>query len=234
MYRYLLAVILILPTFSWGQSLEIVWGDANVVGNVNSPDIEGHVYVRNTTKNDLDVKVKRIDGNYNFVTDNNAICWGVCFQETISESPFPIEIEGETTDSTNFVAHVYPDGDKRLGCGPITYVFFVDGNPTDSVAFTMNFCLSNAISLEENKLPGTLTVFPNPVLGRAKVSYNLDNSGDNYFELYNLLGSKVRQETLRGLEGEFEFDASELPSGVYYYALKSEGKIVETKKMVIK
>lgn len=234
MKKIILALILIVPSFGQAQSLMITHGDSNVVGNVNSPDVEGHIQVRNTTGAELDVLVRRIDGNYNNISDNNAICWGLCFQESVSQSPYPIPISANTTDTTNFVGHVYPDGDKLIGCGPITYVFWVDGTPSDSVIFTIDYCLTADFDIDENRIEKSLSVYPNPAIGKTTVTYSLDENENNVFELYNLLGSKVFVQNIQGATGEFELNVSEFSRGVYYYALKTDGSVVETKKMVIK
>tara|TARA_R110002072_G_scaffold9144_20_gene44980 strand:- start:1569 stop:2273 length:705 start_codon:yes stop_codon:yes gene_type:complete len=234
MKKIILSLILIAPCFGLAQSLTITKADTNVIANVNSTDIEGHIQIKNTTSSDLDVMVRRIDGNYNNITDNNAICWGLCFQESVSQSPYPITIPANTTDTSNFVGHVYPDGDKLIGCGPITYVFWVDGSPSDSVIFTINYCLTADFDIDENRIEKSLSVYPNPAIGKTTVSYTLDQSQNNVFELYNLLGSKVFVQNIEGAKGEFELNVSQYSKGVYYYALKTDGVLVETKKMVIK
>lgn len=234
MKKIILSLIFIVPTLGQAQSLSIAHGDSNVVGNVNSQDIEGHIQISNTTSAELDVMVRRIDGNYNNITDNNAICWGLCFQESVSQSPYPIPIPANSTDTSSFVGHLYPDGDKVIGCGPITYVFWVDGSPSDSVSFTINYCLTADFDIDENKIEKSLSVYPNPAIGKTTVTYNLDESESNVFELYNLLGSKVLVQNIEGASGEFELDVAKFSKGVYYYALKTEGTVVETKKMVIK
>lgn len=234
MKRILLSLILSLPLISMGQSLTITYGDSSVFGHVNSHDVEAHIHVQNLTGSDQDVMVKRIDGNYNNITDSNAICWGVCFAPDVSVSPFPISIDANKKDSTNFVAHLYPDGDRLTGCGDITYVFFIDGNPSDSVAFTINYCLTADFSIEEDQISHDLSVFPNPAVGKTTVSYKLSSNENNFFELYNLLGTTIYSQKLTEREGQFELNVSEYSKGIYFYALKSQGTIVENKKMVIK
>lgn len=197
-------------------------------------DIEGHVAIKNTTKADLNVLVKRIDVGYTALTDSNAICWGACFNPDVSVALFSIKIPGETTNDKDFVAHVYPDQDGMPSSGSITYVFYVEFNETDSIVYTMNFEVTQDFDLDENQNLNTLSVFPNPAIGKTQVSYKLNNQDENYFELYSLLGTKVFERQLNGREGEFEFNVSEFSQGVYYYALKSKGEVVETKKMVIK
>ena len=236
MKKHLLTILLSLPLFLAAQSLEIVYADSLVKGNAStSGDIYGYIHIKNTAKVDQNVLVKRIDGlGYTNLTDSNAICWDQCFNPDVSVAPHSIKIKAEQTNTSDFVGHVYPDKDGMPATGSVTYVFYVEFNETDSVAFTMNFEVTQDFDLEENQAANKLSVFPNPVVGKANVSYSLSSDDNNYFELYTLVGTKVLERKIEEREGEFEFDASGFDSGVYFYTLKSDGKIIETRKMVIK
>lgn len=235
MKKFLLTLILLSPfVFKAQSSLEIVYADTLVEGNVNSAtDIAGHIWIRNTAKVGQNVLVRRVDSNYTDLTDSNAICWGTCFSPDESVALFSIPIGGEDTNKIDFISHVYPDEASNIGCGPITYIFYIEFDPTDNVRFTMNYCLTADFDLDEDKIVNKLSVFPNPAIGTTKVSYTLDSKGENFFELYNLLGKKVYEHGIEGSNGEFEFNAKDFSSGVYYYAFKSNGEVLETKKMVI-
>jgi hypothetical protein len=54
-------------------------------------------------------------------------------------------------------------------------------------------------------------------------------------EMYNLLGEKIRtliNQNLKPGRYEVDWNASEYPSGVYFYTL-SHGDITQTKKMML-
>ena len=55
MKKIILALIFIVPSLGQSQSLSIAYGDSNVVGNVNSQDIEGHIQISNTFHTPLNV-----------------------------------------------------------------------------------------------------------------------------------------------------------------------------------
>ena len=77
--------------------------------------------------------------------------------------------------------------------------------------------------------------YPNPFNPATNIEYNLPTTAHVYLQVYDILGRKVAT-----LVDEFqpsgkkwvEFDASRLPSGVYFYRLQA-GLFTETKKLVL-
>jgi hypothetical protein len=77
---------------------------------------------------------------------------------------------------------------------------------------------------------------PNPFNPRTQIEFVVPRSGYASVKVYNLLG----QEVATAFQGDIEagqintacFDATNLPSGIYYYTLRSTGK-VDTKRMVL-
>ncbi len=91
---------------------------------------------------------------------------------------------------------------------------------------------SNAETLTKTSL---FHSYPNPVSAAGTVSYSLPRAADVTLTVYDLLGREVR-ELASGTQpaGTYEvtFDATELPSGVYFYRLEA-GEYVEARRMVI-
>ena len=82
--------------------------------------------------------------------------------------------------------------------------------------------------------------YPNPFNPTTKIKYTIPNSEANLnsktkLKVYNVLGKEiatlVNEEKSAG-SYEIEFDASNLPSGVYFYQIRS-GSYSQTKKMVL-
>ena len=143
------------------QSLQVTQADSTVYGNATtSTDIYGYVTVKNISNLDANYLVKRIDANYNALTDSNAICWQTCFNPNVSVALFSLHIPAGQ-ENNQFVGHVYPDGDGVPRSGSITYVFYQEFDEADSITFTMNYEVTANFSTRENKLP-ELKVFPNP------------------------------------------------------------------------
>jgi hypothetical protein len=85
----------------------------------------------------------------------------------------------------------------------------------------------NEFSLEQN--------FPNPFNPSTKISWQSPVGSWQTLKVYDVLGNEVTKlvdEYKSAGSYEIEFNATDLPSGVYFYQLKA-GNYVETKKMIL-
>ncbi|MFQ5453487.1 MAG: T9SS type A sorting domain-containing protein, partial [Candidatus Zixiibacteriota bacterium] len=77
--------------------------------------------------------------------------------------------------------------------------------------------------------------YPNPFNPSTIIEFALPKSGPVKLEVYNILGQTVNtliDKTLGAGKHQVEFNASELPSGIYFYRLiHQDGS--ETKKMIL-
>ena len=77
--------------------------------------------------------------------------------------------------------------------------------------------------------------FPNPFNPTTTIGFTIPEKGNVRLSILNILGEEIRvllnEEKETGYHS-INFDASDLPSGVYFYQLRT-GSFVETKKMVL-
>jgi hypothetical protein len=87
-------------------------------------------------------------------------------------------------------------------------------------------------------IPQTMTLeqnFPNPFNPSTVIRYQLPVAGQVSLKIFNMLGQEIRTLVDDGQNPgayEVDFDASHLPSGVYFYRLAS-GRDVQIRKMVL-
>lgn len=77
--------------------------------------------------------------------------------------------------------------------------------------------------------------YPNPFNPTTQISYSIKEDGFVRLKVYDLLGSEVAilvSETKESGYHSVEFNASELPSGVYIYTLQT-GDFISSKKMIL-
>ena len=91
---------------------------------------------------------------------------------------------------------------------------------------------------EELSIPDEISLsqnYPNPFNPSTTIKFSLPSSGNAILKIYNALGEQVAvlmdNELTTGTY-EVEWNASGLPSGIYFYHLQTEG-FVETKKMIL-
>lgn len=90
-----------------------------------------------------------------------------------------------------------------------------------------NNFFSNSYQLSQN--------YPNPFNPVSKIKFSIPVSGNVEIKVYDILGKEIKtllNEYKQSGTYEVEFDASNLPSGVYFYRMIS-GSYLETKKMLL-
>jgi len=120
--------------------------------------------------------------------------------------------------------------------------FFISGSDTvhagsRMVVDNLSFSGSATAVGEERGLPGAFTLqqnYPNPFNPTTSIRYSLATGGRTTLTVSNLLGESVA--TLVDAEqpaGTYDvrFDAAALPSGLYFYTLRS-GAFLETRRMM--
>lgn len=78
-----------------------------------------------------------------------------------------------------------------------------------------------------------LEIFPNPIGQRATIRYEVpaETNRPLTFEVTDVLGRVQYERRLAGSQGEFVYE-NDLPAGVYFGSLKSEGEILKTLRLV--
>lgn len=77
--------------------------------------------------------------------------------------------------------------------------------------------------------------YPNPFNPQTKIKFDLKSASFTELKVYDLLGREVKtlvSEELKAGGYEVSFNAASLPSGVYFYRLKTD-RFTETRKMVL-
>lgn len=91
---------------------------------------------------------------------------------------------------------------------------------------------------KEEGIPETFSLsqnYPNPFNPSTTICFGLPQTADVQVTVYNILGEAVQllvSETLPAGNYSYQFNASEMPSGIYFYRLQTES-FMETKKMLL-
>jgi hypothetical protein len=122
-------------------------------------------------------------------------------------------------------AYNSPDGYtvRRIIRGALNFVGVVTGNESNSTVSN----IPQSFSLSQN--------YPNPFNPSTNVEFGIPELGFVSLKIYDMLGQEVKSlvnETKPAGTYKVTFDASNLPSGVYYYQIQA-GEFVETKRMLL-
>jgi hypothetical protein len=111
---------------------------------------------------------------------------------------------------------------------------------SDSVQATINGSPPDKISVDppSNDKPTEYSLmqnYPNPFNPTTTITYSIPKNGLVALKVYDILGKEVAELVNEAKEaGDYSvtFNASELPSGIYFYTLTS-GNFIATKKLIL-
>jgi len=234
----LFALLSFFAANTYAQSLSLIDPINVVTGTlveIGNGELEADWSVQNISESTIAVRARRnviqaVSGSANY------FCWGVCFGEEVNVSPVQVNQSMAPGDiNATFYAHYRPNG--NAGQTIIEYCFFDANNASDQICQTVNFCVDAEciVGVEENTRVGLFTdIYPNPVNGLAKLSYQFTSRPENAkFKVYNVMGALVKESNISTQSGLILFHAEDFNDGVYVVVLEENGQVVDTQKLVI-
>jgi hypothetical protein len=192
--------------------------------------MEGHATINNVTGADLDVLVERKE-NILWPGHMSYFCWLQCYGYQTSVSPDPITIPaGGFTDifrgdlETNAIA----------GVDTITWCFYVQTNPSDSVCVRYIFDSTVGIAEIPSNRNYISKAYPNPASTNTSFYVNIvKSSRAAQLKIFNMLGTEVKSVDVQETRGSVKVNVAELKSGIYFYSLWVDGKSTGTGKLMV-
>ena len=181
----------------------------------------------------LDVKIKQGNILFNTVGDELRIAWSQIEPLSLSATDPLITVRMKATgifSSTNEIS-IKTTGESELADG--------SGNPIPEITLTSPRLKSYNNPGSSTNLLESIMISPNPVKNLMNLSYTLTDSANVRVDLISLSGQTVQSQSYNEiLPGNHlhKLDVSELSEGVYFVAIKAEGKnkvISKTLRLVI-
>ncbi|GBD86511.1 FG-GAP repeat protein [bacterium BMS3Abin03] len=138
-------------------------------------------------------------------------------------------VKGEGTSTSE---HFYSFKDS--GTKSTTYFYRLK-----QIDFNGTFEYSDIIEVDVNLTPTEFVLeqnFPNPFNPTTKIKFTISDLRFTILKVYDVSGNEIATLINKKLHpGTYEvtFDASKLPSGVYFYQLKAGSRFIATKKMIL-
>ena len=199
--------------------LEILYDDEN--------EINTFVGYQNTTENAIEFRVRKDVLFLNDETTDILFCLGECYTGNLSQ---PISLGANETVPVNSenAFHATYTGCKDAAL--VKYTFYNTQNESDKVSFYIHY--SEGTGLRENEMQVSLRAYPNPAVNMVNIDYvALDNHTS--LVIKNLAGKEVYRTPVSH-SGKKQVDVSKFYAGVYFYGLETDGKMLCTKKLLIK
>ncbi|OGU32722.1 MAG: hypothetical protein A2X67_04915 [Ignavibacteria bacterium GWA2_55_11] len=99
--------------------------------------------------------------------------------------------------------------------------------------------ITTAVEAASQPVPESFALkqnFPNPFNPSTQIDFSLPRTARVVLQVYNLLGQPVATLVDRSLDAgdhRATYEARALPSGVYFYSLSADGKLVQTRRMLL-
>lgn len=236
MKRFILFVVALASFAAYAQTLKFYYNDVEIhesVDMVVSDPMnlnEFALNILNNTDNDLSINFTK-ENIFEATGSYNTFCLGSCMEPTVMESLFPLELAAHTMSTAEDFHFVYSPGNSGEPTR-VKYTFLVGD---ESFPILVNF-LSAPSSITERTSVTKLNAYPNPCTTQVDIQYELGNVGATQSSLIitNLLGKKIQTLSLEGNTGKVTLDLSQIPAGIYFYSLETNGRLVSTKKLVVR
>jgi len=203
-----------------------------VVLNDTTIDVEVDLIIKNISGAQVTVKAKRTSKSLATPQASHFCFAGGCFSDTTSTSPTQAVIAIGASDNS-FSAHITPNTGK--GSSVVCYKFYNTRNLNDTASV---YVQTEIWPAGINDLKGSQVVlgnaYPNPASKSVSVDYTISPEASAKLVIQNLIGIKIREEALPGMNGKSVFDVSDLPDGIYLYSLEVGGKNISTKKLLVR
>ncbi len=171
-------------------------------------------------------------------------CFGVnCYGDIDAgvQYQFPGPLDVESLDEITLMAGgtntIFSYLKPKTGVGPATfrYVIFDANNTSDSVYVDVTFNIS-AVGVEELQRNLDVTIFPNPANERTSVRLegNENETGMMSVEVTDLLGKKQSVKEIPANTNNVEVETFGLTPGVYFLAIRKDGHLLRSTKLVVK
>jgi hypothetical protein len=165
------------------------------------------------------------------------MCWaGNCYPANVNVSPYSQPITAGQT-ITEFVGHYTQIAFQHFKKGEsvVRWVFFDRDNANDSMSVTIKYTSYPLGIAETTEHQSVLSnAYPNPAGVSTSLSYSIPSGSDGAIIIRNLLGATMQSEQLRSTSGKIILNTTNLSDGIYFYSLLVNGKISQTKKLIVK
>ena len=124
----------------------------------------------------------------------------------------------------NFTIGLFQKSSYRIAC--VIYTEWINSGSVTIISENKND-IPSGFNLSQN--------YPNPFNPTTKIKFAIPEEGSVSIKIYNALGNEVKtivNEQMKSGSYEVTFDASQLPSGIYFYKLQANS-FAATKKMVL-
>ena len=198
---------------------EILYDDEN--------EINTFVGYQNVTGSPMEFRVRKEALVLNEETTDILFCIGECYTGNLSQ---PVSLGANETVPVNSESAFHATYTGCKDAALVKYTFFNTANESDKVSFYIHY--SEGTGVRESEPQVSLRAYPNPAVSTVSVDYVAPDN-NTFLVIKNLAGKEVYRTSV-SQSGKKQVDVSKLNAGMYFYGLESSGKMLCTKKLLVK
>jgi hypothetical protein len=160
---------------------------------------------------------------------SNYFCWSACELPDVDTSGGNVTIPPNGVFLDMFLDYT-PLG--QIGESSVRYIIQNVDNENDTASILVRFNATPTSMNEITAVPKLNALYPNPAKNNVSVSYALQQ-GQASLEVKNVLGQILRVTPIVAGSKSTNLNVADLPSGIYFVSLKSNGNIIDTKRLVV-
>ena len=154
-------------------------------------------------------------------------CVGECYTGNLS-APMTLAANEMMPEDGSLAFHASYSGSTDPAL--VRFTFFLTDNEADKV--TCYVCFGSGSGIRPAELAKTLRAYPNPAQSIVNIDYMAPNSS-SFLVIKNLTGREVYRTEV-SFAGKKQVDISKFNAGVYFYGVESDGKMLCTKKLLVR
>ncbi len=199
--------------------------------------------VKNTGNDTISLLAYRLENVLATSADTSHLtyfCWDLCYGVNGAQSISAVHIApGDTLNHTGVGDGQYLafqpgsiDGYSRTVMRIVN-----EADPNEFVDLVYEFSVggaTNSITDAALAARSLSNPTPNPAQNLFSVTYDLPQGQAGTLGLYNLIGKEVRMQSLSGGQGEARMEVADLPRGIYFLHLKSQGRAISSRRVVLR
>jgi hypothetical protein len=190
--------------------------------------------MHNTTSNPINLRAAKEAINLVAGAEVSICMAGICAEPHVDTTPpdlFYLLEGGATAPADVFAVHYKPNG--QLGNSTIRVTLFNADNVSDNIIFYVIYGTELGITTTKTMV-NQITAYPNPATNRVTIKYSLGKNAPAKLVLKNLMGTTLYTTPLNAGSDNVSIDVSQYASGIYFYSLLIDERIVSTKKLLVR
>jgi len=190
-------------------------------------DVDAFFGYQNTTNAAISYKVRK-EVIFKDEDADMMFCIGDCYQGNES-AVLTMQANLSVSDQDPMALHIIYSGPAAPAFVKYT-LFRTDTETEDAISFYIAYGTTTGV--READMVKSLRAYPNPAVRNVTIEYTAP-SGNADLVIKNLAGREVYRASVN-TAGAKHVDVSSMSPGVYFYGIEADGKMVCTKKLLIK